>query len=178
MREELNFMDYDSISLALKEKEFERMLSYYASFGWVEYERSEDKRYFDIVHTKLKRQHKIANKDRLQLLQVKMEAEVNRFALVRKNKHSRSIITALSLGIFALALVSLGIWLLISRTLAPLAIALCALGVISPIVTVPFVKRTVAKENARFAKKFKEMTSRISRILSEAKRLSGVENEK
>ena len=176
MSNEFDYNEYDSISLALKENEYERMLSYYRAFGWEEYEKNEDKRYFDIVHAKLKRPHKIENKDRLQLLQVKMEYVVNRFALTRKNKHAKSVIFALTLGVFALGFVILGIMLLINELLLPLSVSLCVLGVALPLFIVPLVKETVKKEQQSFAAKFKEMTSEISEIISRAKKLYGEEN--
>lgn len=176
MSNEFDYNEYDSISLALKENESERMLSYYKAFGWSEYEKKEDKRYFDIVHIKLMRRHKIPNKDKLQLLQVKMESLVNSFASVRKNKHSKSVISALSLGILALGILVLGIILLINRSLIPLAVAMIILSAVSPLAIVPFVKSTVKKEKQSFAAKFKEMTSEISEIISRAKKLYGEEN--
>lgn len=176
MSNEFDYNEYDSISLALKENESERMLSYYKAFGWSEYEKQEDKRYFDIVHIKLMRRHKIPNKDKLQLLQVKMESLVNRFASVRKNKHSKSVISALSLGILALGILVIGIILLINRSLIPLAVAMIILSAVSPLAIVPFVKSTVKKEKQSFAAKFKEMTSEISEIISRAKKLYGEEN--
>jgi hypothetical protein len=177
MSNEFDYNKYDSISLALKENEYERMISYYRAFGWEEYEKNEDKRYFDIVHAKLMRPHKIENKDRLQLLQVKMEYAVNRFAQLRKNKHSRSVIFGLTLGILALGLAALGVMLLLNDVLLPLSVALLSLGLASPLFIVPFVKETANKENKSFARSFKEMTSEISEIISKAKKLCGEEND-
>ncbi len=173
---ELDYNEYDSISLVLKENESERMLAYYRAFGWEVYERREDKRYFDILHIKLKRRHKIPNKDRLQLLQVKMEATVNSFAISRKNKHSPSLITALTVGVISLALVALGIWLLTMNLLIAMAVASITLGTVTPLFLIGVVKKMVEKENERFTVKFKEMTSEISRIISLAKKLYGGDN--
>ena len=177
MQTQFDYNEYDSLSLALKENEAERLLGYYKAFGWEEYEKREDKRYFDIIHIKLKRKHKIPNKDRLQLLQVKMEATVNRFAFVRKNKHSRSVIMGLTLGTLSLGIMALGIWLLFTAVIIPLAIALIFLSAVSPVVIIPLIRKAVIDENEQFAAKFKEMTSEISRILLSAKRLYGGEND-
>ncbi len=172
---EFDYNEYDSISLALKENESERMLGYYKAFGWEEYEIREDKRYFDIVHIKLKRRHKIRNKDRLQLLQVKMESVVNRFALARKNKHSKSIIAGLTLGVLALAFLTISIMLFVEQILIPLSAAFFIVGIALSAAIAPVVKSTVKKENQSFAVKFKEMTSEISRIIFSAEKLYGGE---
>ncbi len=173
---EFDYNEYDSISLALKENESERMLAYYKAFGWEEYEMREDKRYFDIVHIKLKRRHKIPNKDRLQLLQVKMESAVNRFALARKNKHSKSIIAGLTLGVFAIVFLTVGIKLFAEQALMPLSAAFFIVGIALSVAIVPVVKSIVKKEKQSFAVKFKEMTSEISRIIFSAEKLYGGKN--
>lgn len=173
----LDYNEYDSISLALKENESERILTYYEAFGWEIYEKREDIRYFDIIHIKLKRRHVIPNKDRLQLLQVKMEAAVNGFAIARKNKHTASVITGLTLGVFALAFLVLGIFLIIKGWLLPMAVAFITLGALAPLLLIPMIRNTVKKENDRFAAKFKAMTAEISRIISLAKKLYGGEND-
>lgn len=178
MLRRIDYNEYDSISLALKENESERMISYYRAFGWEVYERREDKRYFDIVHVKLKRAHKIVAKDRLQLLQVKMEYLVNSFAAARKNKHSRSLIAALTLGVFAAGFIALGVCLLAAGMLLALSISLLAFGLVSPLFIVPLVKRIFKLENKIYAVKFKEMTAGVSRIIREAEKLLGGENEK
>ena len=171
MKENFDYNEYDILSLALKENESLRLLEYYAAFGWQEYERCEDKRYFDIIHIKLLRRHKIPNKDRLQLLQVKMENVVNRFAFARKTKHSRSIIIALSLGIFSLGLLSISIYLLINQVLPILSISLFFVVLGISVGTFLAVRRIVKRENSEFMLKFKEMTSDIARIISRAKKL-------
>ncbi len=173
---DIDYNEYDSISLMLKENEAERILTYYAAFGWEVYEKRDDGRYFDIVHIKLKRRHSISNKDRLQLLQVEMETTVNRFAYTRKNKYSRSLISALTMGLVSLAFVIFGILLILKGSLVTLAISSIALGALTPVVFLPMIKNTVKEDRKRFALKFKAMTAEISRIISLAKNLYGEEN--
>ena len=172
-----DYNEYDSISLALKKEESHRMLSYYRAFGWDEYERREDMRYFDIVHIKLMRRHKIPNKDRLQLLQVKMEALVNNFARVRKNKHSHSLLLGVGMGVLCVSLIALGSVLIFRKLLLSLALSFISLGAVIPFFTVAAVKRILISENKRYAEKFKEMTAGISRIIAEAKKLYSAEVE-
>lgn len=177
-----DYNEFDSISLALKEEELDKMLSYYKAFGWQEYERNEDRRYFDIVHIRLIRKHKISNKSKLQLLQVKMEAAVNRFAAVRKNKHSRSICFILTTAVLGAALAFLGLYLSFTLyqsgfKLAPLFSSISLIGVAVPLLLIPKMKALVREEKRVFLAKFKEMTSEISRIISKAKKLYGDNNE-
>ena len=178
MKTNFDYNEYDSLSLALKANESQRMLSYYEAFGWEEYDSREDRRYFDIVHVKLKRKHKIENKDRLQLLQVKMENEVNRFAVDRKYKHSRSVSVGATLSVFSIAAIGFSTFFIIRKLVIPLAVSVGALGVVMPFITIPLVKKIVENEKKNYALKFKEMTSKISRIISEAKKLSGGLDEK
>ena len=173
MISEFDYNEYDSISLALKNEESARMLSYYSAFGWEEYERRDDFRYFDIVHVKLKRHHKIPNKDRLQLLQVKMEASVNNFADIRKNKHASSIFLAVLLVVFSLAFIALGFFLAMRKIFISMAVSFLALGVLMPFALIPIIKKISLSECRRYAEKFKEMTAVISRIVAEARNLYG-----
>ena len=58
----IDYHEYDTISIALKKEALDKMLEYYGAFGWQVYERNEDAKYFDIAHVRLVRKHKIKNK--------------------------------------------------------------------------------------------------------------------
>ena len=154
------------------------MLAYYAAFGWEEYSRREDRRYFDIIHVKLKRPHRVMNKDRLQLLEVKMESIVNDFAELRKRRHAGSIAEALISLVSVLLLIGFGVYFIVKGVILSLAISLLAFSLVAPTLSVPLIKKRYAEEERSYAAKFKEMTAEISRILLEVKSLSeGVKNE-
>jgi hypothetical protein len=168
---ELDYNEYDSLSILIKKKESSAILSYYKSFGWEEYERRDDKRYFDILHIKLKRRHKIPNKDRLQFLQVEMENVLNTFSVFRKKRHLRSFISSLFFAFFAISLVSLGVFLIFLKLAVAFAVSLVAFGIVSAIFAFPIVKKISVSENKRYILKFKETASSISRIIFQAERL-------
>lgn len=174
----LDYNEFDSISLVLKRDVLENMLSYYSELGWREYERYEDKKYFDLIHLTLVRSHKIENKDRLQLLQVRLEAAVNRIGVDRKYKHSRSTVLGLSVlaasVVFITAAIGFGFfssypW----RT--PVSISALVLGVLIPAVFVSPFCRLIRKEKDLFLKKYKKNSAEIICIIEDARRLGNEE---
>lgn len=68
---------YDYFVATIKTDRLEQITSYYKMFKWTMLESHDDRRYGDIEHITFYRQNKLANKDRLQYLQVCMEAELN-----------------------------------------------------------------------------------------------------
>lgn len=177
----IDYHEYDTISIALKKEALDKMLEYYGAFGWQVYERNEDAKYFDIAHVRLVRKHKIKNKDALQYLQVRMEAVVNRFAAVRKNRHARSVSFGLTLSLAALGLIAGGFMLAALKggaLFVSLGVASCFAGLSIGALTVPVVRKTVRHEKTRFSSKFKEMGSEIVRIIGSAKKLYGENYEK
>ena len=169
-----DFEKYDTLSLVLKKEELVRMLGFYESFGWREYERLEDSKYFDIAHVRLFREHKIPNKDRLQLLQVKMETKINAFASARRKKHSKSVSIAVAFAVFGLLVFLFGMRLAFeAEKLFVFGISLSAVGLVIPLALIPAVKKCAEKENKRFASCFKTLAADMSRILSAAEKLYG-----
>ena len=69
--------EYDHMSLDVKRGKAEKFRHSCEDFGWQQVERRADRRYADIVHLRFRRPHAIANKDALQLLQVRLEIAWN-----------------------------------------------------------------------------------------------------
>ncbi len=169
----LDYNTYDSISLVLKKEALENMLSYYAELGWSEYERHEDSRYFDLIHVKLVRPHKIANKDKLQLLQVKLEAAVNRLGQDRRHKHSRSVIFGLTALVISLLFLGFGVpFVIFFDEIWQLSVGICSivLGLLIPALLIrPFLSM-IDKERDEFGKRYKKTSAEIVRIIECARR--------
>ncbi len=175
-----DYNKYDSISLALKADALDRMLEFYKVFGWELYEKEEDRRYFDIVHVRLIREHKIENKDKLQLLQIKMEKAVNSFAVKRRDRHAGSTVLGLTSGVFSLLLIIFGIFSVLKLS-APLSlflgIPMMAVGIILPVSLIVPLRRMLKRENKSFMAAYREMGAEISKILSKVEKIRRGENE-
>ncbi len=179
-KNELDYNRYDTLSLSLKTDALEKMLSFYSSFGWKEYERKEDSRYFDIVHIKLFREHNIKNKDKLQLLQIRMEAAVNKFAIARRDRHSHSVIFTLASLILAVLVATLAVVLSLKIKTVPVIVACAFFGasaLAAPIALIPVIKRMWRRENENFMRAYREMGASISRIISATENLGGDSDE-
>ena len=172
-----DYNEYDSLSVLIKKKESDAILGYYKSFGWEEYERREDKRYFDIIHIKLKREHKVANKDKLQLLQVELENSLNRFAVLRNKKHWRFFAFFSLALLLAFFVIALGVSLLVAKQFLTLGVSFIALGASSFIFSIPIARKIFNYENRAYVLKFKETTSSVARIIFQAERLRGKNDE-
>ncbi len=175
---EFDYHKYDSLELALKADAVDKMLEFYKEFGWELFEREDDKRYFDIVHVRLLRQHKIDNKDKLQLLQVKMEKSVNKFAAKRRDRHAASTIFGLTCGIVSLLMIALGILLLVKpggTAGIGFGIPLIAAGVILPLALILPLRKLIKREKEKFAEAYREMGAEITKILSLVRRIRGTE---
>ncbi|MCD8309032.1 MAG: hypothetical protein LUD19_04175 [Clostridia bacterium] len=101
-----DYMNEDSLSVAVKADVAEEMKKWYSAFGWTLTEEQPDKVYIDLVHMKFARPHKIENKDRLQLLQVRFEMMLN---LISRTKRRVNFLTALlCTGLFLLGAAIIG----------------------------------------------------------------------
>ncbi len=104
-----DYHNYDSLKLFVKKEKAKDIIDKYQLLKWQLVTQNENDRYEDIVDLEFTRPHKIANKDKLQLLQVYLEEELNSFAKVESKKHSKSTIAGLIVGLFGLALMTLGV---------------------------------------------------------------------
>ena len=146
---EKDYWNYDYITLTVKRKNIDEVIRSYGAFLWKEIARKEDRQYYDILHVMLKRPHKIKDKDRLQLLQVKYEAMLNKRAYLDNKKYTKSqavsftlaalgagaVIGALSLFYYGKTVYSLACGCLISA-------AALALGIVSVLFIKTAQKRT------------------------------------
>lgn len=72
-----DYNNYDYLFATVKKRNFFELRAHYKTLGWEDIEAKEDDAYDDVVHISLRRPHKIAHKDDLQLMQVHLEAAWN-----------------------------------------------------------------------------------------------------
>ncbi len=179
-REAFDYNSYDRLSLELKTEAKGSMLEYYLAFGWEPYLEEADSRYADIVHVDLRRPHNIPNKDRLQLLQVKMESAVNRFAIARRDRHSVSLIMSLSFALGGAVSIALGALIAFKLSGLPFIIlgsALALIGLAVPLFLIPTFIRIFKNENKKYMAAYSKMGADIARIIVLARELGGDTND-
>lgn len=107
---ERDYNNYDYLSVSVNSDQLSRILQCYRALGWTEIKTEEDRQYYGMNYVRLRRPHKIENKDRLQYLQVRMESSVNSLVSITKRAHIKSnSVIAISV-VLVLALIALGLW--------------------------------------------------------------------
>lgn len=85
-----DYWNYDYINIIVKSKNAYEVSRSYAIFGWEEIDRVPDKHYIDVLNLSFKRKRRIAQKDRLQFLQVAYEKLINKRSEIEFNLHNKS----------------------------------------------------------------------------------------
>lgn len=173
------YWEYDYIDLAVKTEKADDLLIGYGAFLWQEIERKSDKNYKDVVHITLKRPHKIKNKDRLQLLQVRYEKMANDKYALKKKKHTRSHALIANVGAFgALAFLGAVAAAFYLRTTASIVCACVwtALEVAFSAFLAVKYRKIRAKENENFKKKDADINVEMNSLFEEVRCLTGVDN--
>ncbi|MBE7088958.1 MAG: hypothetical protein E7370_05550 [Clostridiales bacterium] len=179
MKDFTNYNEYDRIFVAINSAVAEETLNGYKALGWQLIRRFPDKIYSNIEHFDFYRSHKIENKDRLQLLQVYMESEINNLSYRRHNRHSASITVGILVYLFCLMLIVGGtLMACIGNNLFTNAggYIILALGVLGSISFVFYLKYLSQKETERYNRQIEFSVNRIRRIYEEASNLTGVRN--
>ena len=174
-----DYWEYDYIDLAVKTEKADDLLSGYGAFLWQEIERKADKNYKDVVHITLKRPHKIKNKDRLQLLQVRYEKMANDKYALKKKKHTRSHALIANVGAFgALAFLGAVAAAFYLKTTASIICACIwtALEVAFSIFLAVKYRKMRKKENEIYEKKDADINADISNLFKEVGCLTGGDN--
>ena len=109
-----DYINYDYLSVSVKSDQLSRILQCYRALGWTEITTEDDKQYYDMKYVRLRRPHKIPNKDRLQYLQVRMERAINSLVEITGNAHVKSTAVAVFIVFVAVCFTVLGLWLVMS----------------------------------------------------------------
>ena len=123
-----DYNNYDYLAVSVKSDQLNRILHCYRSLGWTEVKTVDDREYYNMKYVRLRRPHKIANKDRLQYLQVRMEGAINSLVEIVNRAHLKSNAAAGGLGLLAAGLIALAVWLVIYFTSAIRVLGWVCLG--------------------------------------------------
>ena len=170
-----DYWNFDYVDLTVKRKNIDELTKSYSSFLWQEVSRKEDRRYHDILHVSFRRPHKIKNKDRLQLLQVKYEAQLNKRALLDSKKYSKSQAISLTLAVLGACAVigALSLFYYGKTVYETVGGGLISAGTLAMVITsVLFIRKLRRKERAVCAFKTEKINQSISGVLSEARLLT------
>ena len=173
-----DYNNYDYIEIIVKMDSAEEVINAYSGFLWQEIERRQDRRYSDLIHVVFCREHKIANKDRLQLLQVYYENALNDKAQAFKSKHNKTTIllsNVLTLLLVLLALVGLFIFYINNVWSIILGVALFFILVIVSIFFAKHLKKRFKVDKQIYLQKATEFDGQIKDIMQEVNLLTGGE---
>ena len=109
-----DIFENDKLELYVKKDKVDEITNYYGKFKWEVVDRTENKKYEDLIDLTFSRPHYIKNKDDLQLLQVHLEENLNKIGKLEKMKNSKTLAFGLSAGILPIGLAVLGILQLIN----------------------------------------------------------------
>lgn len=100
----------DELAVAVRADAAEDIKKAYCTLGWQLKDEYGDGSYRDIIHMDFTRPHLIEGKDRLQLLQVRYEVNLNFIARARRRVGARAAVLAALIIIVGLAFLAFGIY--------------------------------------------------------------------
>ncbi|HIU80424.1 MAG TPA: hypothetical protein IAC67_05855 [Candidatus Coproplasma excrementipullorum] len=144
-----DYNNYDYLAVSVKSDQLNRILHCYRALGWTEVKTVDDREYYNMKYVRLRRPHKIANKDRLQYLQVRMEGAINSLVEIVNRAHLKSNAAAGGLGLLAAGLIALAVWLVIYFTSAIRVLGWVCLGVGCALIVVAVAVRAGLRRRER-----------------------------
>lgn len=177
----LDYHNYDKLTLYVKDDREKNLIRIYKGLGYTLISSTPNKKYNNIVDLTFIRPHKIENKDKLQYLQVDLEIELNNIGKLEKNKHSKSMALGLTIGVFSLFIIFVGIYLLLGASILISKIGfliMIIIGLLSLASELIFLPKLIKKENRDFEVKNKEANHRLEKIFDKIKTIKGDKNGK
>lgn len=177
--EKRDIENYDYLSVTLKKATEKELLRCYSVLGWEMISVEEDKIYVDITHYEMRRPCKIEHKDKLLLLQVRVESEVNKLSKYAHDKHKRSLIFGIALGLLSLGLIAAAIVLMLyfkTTLFYVVGGVLIAFGVAAGIADIFISCRLIEWEDGVFASKTRKCIARLEEVFSRIAEIRGEEN--
>jgi len=170
-----DYNNYDYITVSVKEEKYDPIISCYEKLGWERVKSREDAVYYNLMTVVFRRPHKIMKKDRLQLLQVWMETQINEISSASEGKHAGSTLMGFFLYLLYACMVISGA-LMLAMTVNPIlfwvGIALIALGVIGATATVVPIIKKVKRENIIYEERVDKASSELEKHIAEADALA------
>lgn len=175
-----DYKNYDKLTLYVKKEKVKEVIRLYKGFNWQVETNVDNAKYEDLVDLTFAREHKIENKDELQLLQVYMEEKLNEVGKLQKNKHQKSLVFGLCFGVIGLVLAVFGLLFclnIILNNCYALAISMIFIGLNFIVICGLFVPKIVKKEKIYFKQNNKSLQMEINDIWEKALSLTGGVND-
>ena len=172
----MSIFDSDTIFVKGKRQACEHIISGYGDFGWSLTDRKDDKLYEDIVHLTFTRPHFIKNRDRLQLLQVRLEIAYNRMGKFSYKIPVRASLLGTFLVLLALSLVAGGVllFLLLGGLISQIAGGvLLVSGVLAFVFSIIFPRRLLKRDKEKYSRLIDGEIKNIKGICLSARQLRG-----
>ena len=165
-----DYNNYDHLAVSVKSDQLNRILQCYRALGWTEVETADDRDYYNMKYVRLVRPHKIANKDRLQYLQVRMETAINSLVEINNRAHIKSTAAAVAFSLAALAFAALAVWLIVAFAGAPRVCGYVFLGLAVAAVAMAAVicRRMRSRERAEATEMIIEKLRLTQSLIDEA----------
>ncbi len=157
-------LDFDYLTILVREDKLEEIKNCYKNFAW---EIISEKHKFlskELVILKMRRPHKIKNKDKLQYLQVQLEIDLNKQSDLERNKHKKSTIYGLTFGFFSALVLALFVLAILNGKNLLTIIFGSVFGVIDVIANILIARiayKIFLKENQIFKQKNTEISNQI-----------------
>ncbi len=163
--------DFDKLELIVKNSHMEEIVTFYNEFGWAQVESRPHHRYGDLSEITLRRPHKIAHKDKLQLLQVRLERAIDDSQRLIAYPLFSSLNACAVLGIMCLLAVAFSIYALFA--LSALWSILLVTGTLGAIAFSGIWIWVFSKSIKERPQKAKAIRQRIESIIEEVRSLRG-----
>lgn len=170
-----DYNNYDYITVSVKEEKYDPVIRCYEKLGWERVKSREDAVYYNLVTVVFRRPHKIMKKDRLQLLQVWMESQINEISTAGAEKHAVSVSAGIILYLIYSALVVCGVLMATlakTPTFVWIGVALAVLGVSFSAITIAPLYKRVKRENAVYEERFDRASRELESYIEEADALA------
>ena len=170
-----DYNNYDYITVSVKEEKYDPVIRCYEKLGWERVKSREDAVYYNLVTVVFRRPHKIMKKDRLQLLQVWMESQINEISTAGAEKHAVSVSAGIILYLIYSALVVCGVLMATfakTPTFVWIGVALAVLGVSFSAITIAPLYKRVKRENAVYEERFDRASRELEAYIEEADALA------
>lgn len=162
-----DYNKYDYLAVSVKSDQLDRILQCYHALGWTEIKTEDDREFYNMKYVRLRRPHKIANKDRLQYLQVRMEMAINSLVSIVNRAHLKSNAVFSLCACIAFCCAAVAIWLVLTYTaLLPVVCGWICLGVGVAVLAAGVAVRVVFRRRER-----KQATGKIMEKLRLAQSL-------
>ncbi|MDE6356072.1 MAG: hypothetical protein K2L67_02400 [Clostridia bacterium] len=175
---ETDYRNYDRLFVAVKLNKLEELERCYRALGWEREEKRDDKLHRGRVHLVYRRPHRIGNKDKLQLLQVYLEAALNDEGRLDGKSMPLTAVAGILTGLLTLGFAVAGLclmYLLNNPVIYTAGIVFLACAVAMFLLSITVTLKVFFKEREKRKVRLLRARAEIVSVLKEAARLCTVE---